>query len=122
MTAKHPLTTEEREAIEALQGVRFPVASWDKRFARDALGHALATGELGDKAAPQLWRLFIRYRRQIYTKYLTLMPIANKLAAPDFRKQQAEARALERLEKIRKEYHRQMDAVREDFYRKTKNL
>ena len=61
---KHPLSLDELSAIEALGSVRFPVASWDKRFYHNALCHAKVTGEIGEKASPQLWRIFIRYRRR----------------------------------------------------------
>jgi hypothetical protein len=51
---KRPLTPDEALAIKALCGVRFPVASWDKRFYRDVLAHARETHLIGEKSVPQL--------------------------------------------------------------------
>lgn len=98
MTIRTPYTPEEHIAAAALKCVGFPPASWDKRFA-----NGLAASGLTDKERPQLWRLFIRYRRQIYCpRKEELLQMAEKLAAPDFRKQAAQARALERIEFLKR--------------------
>lgn len=60
-TPRSPYTPEEQIAAAALKCVTFPVASWDKRFAA-----SLSPAGLTDRERPQLWRLFIRYRRQIH--------------------------------------------------------
>lgn len=86
-------TVEETIAIAALGCVTFPAASWDKRFAR----MLFSADGITEKEVPQLWRLFKRYRRQIdCPRKDELLAMADKLAAPDFRAQQAAARALER--------------------------
>lgn len=87
-----PRTPDEELAISQMQCVSFPVGSWDKRFFR-----ALSSGnEITDKQAPQLWRLFIRYRRQLWrmetSELKRLLKLAEKLSAPDLRKEQAKAR------------------------------
>jgi len=97
---KHPLSERERLGIEGLRQVTFPVASWDKRFFRDVLLPSLTTGELGDKSEPQLWRIFVRYRRQIdVLSKEELLTYAAVRSAPDFRRQRASARAQEEREK-----------------------
>lgn len=104
---KHPLTDNERQAIKALQRVTFSVGSWDKRFARDVLFPALDTGVLGEKSVPQLWRLFIRYRRQLnltHEERCRLMELAEKWSAPDFRKVNAAARAQAEIDALKKKY------------------
>ena len=91
---RHPLTTEESLAIQSLAGVSFPAASWDKRFYRNCLEGAL---EITDNMAAQLWRIFIRYRRQVRmpdrgmpmlqaTVKAGLLKYAAQHAAPDLRK------------------------------------
>lgn len=105
---KHPLTYNERQAIESLRGVTFTPASWDKRFARDVLFPALETGMLGEKSVPQLWRLFIRYRRQVRCSSYDrarLMAVAEKWAAPDFRKVNAAAREQAEIDALKKKYN-----------------
>lgn len=89
---KRPMTPEEIEAIDFLKGVRFPVASFDKRFASTLYRYAAMTPPIiGEKMAPQLWRLFIRYRRQYRakdpkgTRRIPLFRIAEQLTAPEFR-------------------------------------
>lgn len=104
---KHPITDNERAAIIALRRVTFPVASWDKRFARDVLFPALDAGMLGEKSVPQLWRLFIRYRRQLnltHAEYVRLMELAEKWSAPDFRKQQAAAKEQAEIDALKQKY------------------
>ena len=108
---KHPLTDNERAAIEAMRGVRFLPASFEKRFARDVLFPALETRMLGEKSVPQLWRLFIRYRRQLTCsaqEKARLLALAEKWSAPDFRKQQAAARAQERIDALKRQYQEAM--------------
>lgn len=90
---RRPMTVFEAEAVQCLQKVGYPPASWDKRFAHSLAGQTTIT----DKEAPQVWRLFKRYRRQINTdNKVTLLALAEQLAAPDFRKQQALQREQER--------------------------
>lgn len=99
---KRPLTDDERAAAKAVQRCTMPVGSWDKRFTRDILSWSLDTGQISERSAAQLWRLFVRYRRQIdgVTK-TALMPIAEKFAAPDFRKQQAAANEQARIDAMK---------------------
>lgn len=67
-----PMTAIERRAALSLAGVTFPVASYDKRFARSMIFEA----KRGDDAmitAKQrrcLWNKIHRYRRQIDDKEL----------------------------------------------------
>jgi hypothetical protein len=86
-TERRPMTACELEAVKCLQQVTYPVASWDKRFARSMSGATTIT----DKESPQVWRLLKRYRRQISSpNKANLLVMADELAAPDFRKQQAQ--------------------------------
>lgn len=102
---KLPITDNEREAIKALQQVRFLPASWDKRFNRDVLSVALETGMLGEKSVPQVWRLFIRYRRQISCpRKSELLALAQQRSAPDFRKVNAAAREQARIDEMKRKY------------------
>lgn len=90
-TARRPMTPCELEAVKCLGQVRYPPASWDKRFARSMSGMTT----ISDKEAPQVWRLLKRYRRQISSPHkANLLMMADELAAPDFRKQQALQRDL----------------------------
>lgn len=109
MTERRRMTEDELLAIAAMRGVTYPVASWDKRF----MG-ALSSGEtISQKESVQLWRLFIKYRRQTnFPDKPRLMQLASSLAAPDFRKiaaaKKVEAKALPHCkncgERIRGEY------------------
>lgn len=84
-------TSEEILAVAMLKLCRFAPASWDKRFVRD-----IDSDRLTEKQKPQVWRLFVRYRRQIQPHFCTrvnygvsfetMMETAQRLAAPDFRK------------------------------------
>lgn len=57
---------------------------------------------LTDKERPQVWRLFIRYRRQINVKGKSkLLEFALNHSAPDFRKRDAVAAALAKIETIK---------------------
>lgn len=85
-TPRRQVTADERIAIQCLGTVSYPVASWDKRFARSMAGMETIT----EKEAPQVWRLFIRYRRQFFhPEKARLLALAEKLSAPDLRKQAA---------------------------------
>lgn len=81
------MTEEEITAATMLRGVTYPTASWDKRFAATIQIHlAMTPPMIGEKMVPQLWRLLLRYRRQIRhperEKYIKL---ARERSAPDFR-------------------------------------
>ena len=102
---RRPLTPEESEAVWALHGVTFPVASWDKRFSRQLNKDSHIT----ERGAAQIWRLFIKYRRQINRDlFARLHKMAERLAAPDFRKQQAASNEQAKIDKLKAEYARQM--------------
>jgi hypothetical protein len=98
------MTPDEAMAIDGLLGVTFQVASWDKRFHRDVLTEARRIGIIGEKSAPQLWRIFTRYRRQVRTPEpdrSRLLKLAAAMAAPDYRKQQAAAAAQRRIDDLK---------------------
>ena len=98
MKTRTPYTLDELTAFESLQGVTFPVASWDKRFARSLNGTSLSDGE-----RPQLWRLFIKYRRQInHPQKQRLLAFAETVAAPDLRKQAILAEQQARIDQLKK--------------------
>lgn len=87
---RRPMSPDELEAYKCLCRARFPAASWDKRFF-----HALQPDRISAKEAPQLWRLFVRYRRQYeHPRKAVLLELAGMLAAPDFRKQRAQSKAV----------------------------
>ena len=97
-TALTPLTEDEAIAVECLAQVTYPVASWDKRFNRN-----LNRESLSDKERAQVWRLFIKYRRQIsHARKAELLAKAENLAAPDFRKQNAAMLEMARIERMRR--------------------
>lgn len=99
------MTVEERTIFHHLQGVTMPVASWDKRFFRSLCQNALST-----KEAAQLWRIFIRYRRQMsFPEKAQLLQLAESLAAPDFRKQQAALRDQARIDELKAKYAQAME-------------
>lgn len=50
-------TPDEAMMVEALRGVTYPVASWDKRFMRNLK-------RVSERGAIQLARIFVTYRRQ----------------------------------------------------------
>ncbi|MBU6231578.1 hypothetical protein KGP36_02825 [Patescibacteria group bacterium] len=104
-TEKRPITDDEYYALQLLDGVGMPSACWDKRFRRDVLSPARNTKLLSEKAIAQMWRLFIRYRRQINTTDKPhLMKIAEEKAAPDFRKQQAALNEQARINEMKERY------------------
>ena len=102
MQPRRPCTVPEHIAIKALQTqVRFLPASWDKRFARDLSIDAGVT----DKEVAQLWRIFIKYRRQISCeRKAQLLEIAAENAAPDFRKLNAMAKEQAEIDSLRAKY------------------
>ncbi len=73
-----PLTEDERKVISQMRFVRMMPGSWEKRFY-----HAMMAAEtITDKQAAHLWRLFIRYRRQMaFPAQTELLEKAEKLAA-----------------------------------------
>lgn len=98
---KTPLNPDEAEAIGMLRAVTFTPASWDKRFAAH-LQDCLRLGSIGEKAKPQLWRIFTRYRRQTSgPRKSELLGVAEGLAAPDYRKQQAALATLARINQMK---------------------
>ena len=99
MSLKTPLTPDEVIVIAALRRVRYPAASWDKRFANQ-----LSDDGLTEKQRPQVWRLFIRYRRQIdCPDKARILAAAEKLAAPDFRKVNAAANEQARIDELKRQ-------------------
>jgi hypothetical protein len=77
------MTPDEMQAVERMHCVRYLPASWEKRFMRD-----LSSGEtITEAQAPQLWRLFVRYRKQLpdFPDKARLLKVAESLAAPDLR-------------------------------------
>jgi hypothetical protein len=108
MRTRTPLTVEETIALAALGCVRFPTASWDKRFVR-SLYHIPG---LTDKERPQLWRLFIRYRRQIdCPRKAELLKLAETLSAPDLRKVAAAQRAQAEIDALKEKYAKAMEVT-----------
>lgn len=98
---KRPMSNDEAEAIAMLRGVTFPVASYDKRFAAH-LQECATCAIIGEKAVPQLWRIFIKYRRQTRgVRKAQLLGIAEQFAAPDFRKVNAAAREQARIDAMK---------------------
>lgn len=103
MTTRTKPTPNEAIAMKALRHVICPPASWDKRFIR-SLGDSISENE-----SRQVWRLLIRYRRQIRCpRKDELIKIAEKLAAPDFRKMNAAQRDKERIDEVRRKYEAMM--------------
>ena len=99
---KHELSQDEADAIDMLRHVTFTPASWDKRFAAH-LQDCRRFGTIGEKARPQLWRIFVRYRRQTTgPRKAELLKLAEAQAAPDFRKQQAALNEQARIDGMRK--------------------
>lgn len=94
-TVRRLMTEMEKEAVSCLSQVRFLPASWDKRFARSLSG----SDTLTEKEAPQVWRLFKRYRRQIaHPRKAELLAMADELSAPDLRKQQRQIDEMRRYQ------------------------
>lgn len=99
------MTQDERDAYQAICGhVTMTPASWDKRFFRQLQPEAIS-----EKEAPQLWRLFIRYRRQtVHPRKAELLRLAAGLSAPDYRKQQAAMNAQARIDELKRRYQEAM--------------
>ena len=105
-TPRRPMTPDELDAVGCLSGVTYPVASWDKRFARSMIGMETIT----DKEAPQVWRLLWRYRRQMnHPRLAELLRIAQERSAPDLRKLAAQQREKDRIEEERRKYSEAMN-------------
>lgn len=92
---RREMTEDEKIAVQCLKNhVTYTPGSWDKRF----VGNLLAS-TITDKEAPQVWRLFHRYRRQIrHICKAYLLTVAAKLAAPDLRKQAAQEAERQRIQ------------------------
>lgn len=61
-----PMSDLERHAALSLAGIRYPVASWWKRFARSIGAQAIAERPvITDPQAGSLWRTLHRFRRQV---------------------------------------------------------
>lgn len=65
----------------------------------------LSSGEtISEKQAPQLWRLFIRYRKQIsFPDKQRLLQLAETLAAPDFRKVNKAANEQAKIDELKRQ-------------------
>lgn len=95
------MDTDELAAKDLLQTVTYPVASWDKRFAR----HIGEMNTISEKEVPQLWRLLYKYRRQWqHGKKPYLLSKALRLSAPDFRKVEAAKRDQARIDEMKRKY------------------
>lgn len=95
------MTDDERVAAKAIGGCTMTPASWDKRFSR----FISEMDTITEKEAPQVWRLFIRYRRQIRVPdKVRLLALAEKLSAPDLRKVEAAKREQERIAEMKRKY------------------
>lgn len=95
------MTPDEMQAVERMHSVRFPVASWDKRFFR-----SVSSGEMiTEKEAAQLWRIFIRYRRQMnFPDKARLLAFAEQHSAPDLRKAEAATRKQAEIDALKLKY------------------
>ena len=103
------MTSDELQAVEQMKCVTFPCGCWDKRFYRDCLSCQSAISE---KAAAQLWRLFIRYRRQMsFPDKGRLLGLAEKLSAPDFRKLAKMEREQAEINAMKAKYEAAMKAA-----------
>lgn len=98
---RRPMTADERIAAKSIGGCTMTPASWDKRFTR----FICEMDTITDKEAPQVWRLFIRYRRQISVPdKARLLALAENLSAPDLRKLEAARREQERIDDMKRKY------------------
>ncbi len=96
-----PRTEDEKIAIVQMSCVRFPVASWDKRFYRSLCSR----DNISDREAPHLWRIFIKYRRQIkFDDKGRLLSFAELHCAPDFRRLQAASEAQRKIDELKAKY------------------
>lgn len=95
------LTLDEMQAFKRMHVVTFPVASWDKRF----FATLAADDMISERESAQLWRLFIRYRRQMsFPDKERLLKVAQALSAPDFRKLRSKTKRELEMERIRAKY------------------
>lgn len=95
------MTSDEMQAVERMHGVTYPVASWDKRF----MGSLSGRETISEKESAQLWRLFIRYRRQMsFPDKERLLQVAERVAAPDLRKVAAAQRAQSEIDELKAKY------------------
>ena len=98
MTKRRQRTLDENLAVAQMKCVTYPVASWDKRFMRSLS----SVDGISEREVPQLWRLFIKYRRQIsFPEKSRLTAIAEQLAAPDLRKISKMEREQAEVDRIR---------------------
>jgi len=103
------MTSDEQLAVEQMKCVTFPCGCWDKRFYRDCLS---GQSSISEKAAAQLWRLFIRYRRQMtFPDKRRLLELAEKLSAPDFRKLAKMEREQAEINAMKAKYGETMNAT-----------
>lgn len=100
------MTPDEMQAVERMACVTYPVASWDKRFMR-----SISSGEMiSDNEAAQLWRVFIKYRRQMdFPDKERLLRFAEEHAAIDFRKLKVQEQEKQRLAEYLNKYREAMN-------------
>jgi Spy/CpxP family protein refolding chaperone len=81
------MTADEAVAVKCIRAqVTFSVGHWDKKFMRGL------PDEITEKQAAQVWRIFKTYRRQIqHERKAELLAMAERLSAPDLRKERREA-------------------------------
>lgn len=106
MKERRPRTPDEAQAVRQMACVSYPVGSWDKRFMR----HLSSVETITENEAPQLWRLFIRYRRQMnFPAKARLLSLAETVAAPDLRKLEAARKEQERIDEEKRKYAEAMN-------------
>jgi len=71
------MTIEEHAAAVFLAGCRHPVGSWNKRFSRDLAAMPIEQ-ELTNKQRVNLWRLVVRYRKQIPDSFIQVHIMAHE--------------------------------------------
>lgn len=100
------MSPDEMQAVKQMAGVTYPVASWDKRFMR-----SVSSGEtITDKESAQLWRIFLRYRRQMsFPDKARLLQLAETLSAPDFRKVESSRRKQAEIDALKSKYETSMN-------------
>lgn len=96
-----PMNEDEKIARDCLKGVRMLPASFEKRFRN----YIVEMDTISEREAPQLWRLLIRYRRQWdHPDKQRLLIVAEKLCAPEFRKQNAAIEAQRRIDEMKEKW------------------
>lgn len=66
MTDQYPMTNDEKQAALLLDRCTFPVASFNKRFARSIASIAKSDEPMiSERQSRTLWKLFYMFRRQI---------------------------------------------------------